>query len=134
MIWLTGITVIEFTRCVLPPLMLEKWAFLHGAQRVRPEGTAAFCLLFVACAAGGVSGELVMRGYLIPRLERLLRSSWAAVLVTSLLFVSYRLYQGVTPVVTDVAFGLVCAAWFCLLRRLWPLCLAHAIHNFILCM
>ncbi len=132
LIWLTAIAVLEFVRRLLPPVMLEPWAVLHVVRRARPEGAAAFALLFLGCLAGGFSEEFVMRGYLIPRLERLLRSTWAAVLVTSLLFASYHLYQGVTPAIADVALGLLFAVWFCLLRRLWPLCLAHALHNFIL--
>jgi membrane protease YdiL (CAAX protease family) len=133
-IWLTGLIVKDFAICLLSPVMLQKWAFVQVAHQTRPEGTAVFCLLFVTCLAGAFSEELVMRGYLIPRLERLLRSTWVAILVTSALFASYHAYQGITPVIAHVATGLFYAVWFCLLRRLWPLCLAHALHNFILYM
>ena len=134
LVLLSGIIVADLCRCMLPPVMLEKWAFLHHAQRILPKGTFEYCLLFVVFAASGFSEELVMRGYLIPRLERLLRSSSAAILVTSALFASYHLYQGITPVITHFAVGVAYAIWFCTLRRLWPLCVVHALHNFLLFM
>jgi hypothetical protein len=70
-----------------------------------------------------------MRGYLIPRLEQLLRSTWIAVLVSTLLFASYHVYQGAASTIIIGAMGLVYAVSFCLFRRLWPLCVAHAAWN-----
>jgi membrane protease YdiL (CAAX protease family) len=96
------------------------------------EGAPAYFLLLLACLAGGFAEELVMRGYLIARLERLLGSTWLPVLVTSVLFASYHLYQGVNPAIGHFASGLVYAVSFCFLRRLWPLCIAHALVNFLL--
>jgi membrane protease YdiL (CAAX protease family) len=72
-----------------------------------------------------------MRGYLIARFERLLRSTWLAVLITTVMFGSYHLYQGVGPAIVIAASGLVYAAAFCWFRRLWPLCVAHALADFI---
>jgi membrane protease YdiL (CAAX protease family) len=72
-----------------------------------------------------------MRGYLIARLERLLRSTWLPVLISSVLFGSCHLYQGVQRAIAVFAVGLVYAVWFCFLRRLWPLCMAHAATNII---
>jgi membrane protease YdiL (CAAX protease family)/predicted RNA-binding Zn-ribbon protein involved in translation (DUF1610 family) len=114
----------------LPRSLVESAANLHRAHRVQPQGLPAYFLLLVACIAVGFAEEFVMRGYLIPRLERLLRSTWLAVLVTSGLFASYHLYQGVAPATGIFATGLVYAVSFCLLRRLWPLCVAHALVDF----
>ena len=80
--------------------------------------------------ANGFAEELVMRAYLITRLERLLGSGSLAVLVSSLLFASYHIYYG--PGVTlihAVLFGLAFGGLYLLLRRVWPLALAHALIN-----
>jgi uncharacterized protein len=54
-----------------------------------------------------------------------------AVLVTTALFGSYHMYQGPVGAIGATAIGLVYAIAFCLLRRLWPLCIAHALHDFL---
>lgn len=74
-----------------------------------------------------------MRGYLIARLQYLLRSGWLAVVVTATLFASYHSYQGVVGVIVIGAavHGLVYGLAFCLCRRLWPLCVAHTLTNLV---
>ena len=84
-----------------------------------------------ACIASGFSQELVFRGYLIARLERLLGSTSLAILITTVMFGSYHLYQGFVPAIGIAVSGLVYAVSFCLFRRLWPICVAHALHNFM---
>jgi membrane protease YdiL (CAAX protease family) len=111
--------------------MLHSPAWLHVA-RSSPVGLAGYLLLAARFLATCFSEELVMRGYLIARLERLLRSTPLAVAVAALLFGSYHIYQGITPAIEDVAVGVVYAVWFCCLRRLWPLVAAHTLHNFLL--
>ena len=85
----------------------------------------------VAEGANGFAEELVMRAYLLVRLERLLSSTWLAVVVTTTLFASYHIYQGTTVMIGTAAFGFVLALAFCWFRRLWPLCLAHAVWNIL---
>ena len=117
---------------VLPASLWRESAAMGTFPRTGPGGIPAYFLLLASCVVGGFAEELVMRGYLIPRLERLLRSTWLAVLITSALFGSYHLYQGVAPAISIAMGGLVYALAFCMCRRLWPLCLAHAMHNFLL--
>ena len=97
-----------------------------------PQGIFEYFLLFVACAASGFEQELIYRGYLVPRFERLLRSTWLAVLVAALLFGSYHLYEGVAATIIVTGIGIIYGIAFCLTRRFWPLCLAHTLHNFLL--
>ena len=117
---------------LLPPSLWERSAALPDAHHAVPGGIPSYFLLLAVCIMSGFAEELVMRGYLIPRLERLLRSTWIAVIITSVLFGSYHLYQGIMPAAMIVVNGLVFAISFCWCRRLWPLCLAHAMHNFLL--
>ena len=72
-----------------------------------------------------------MRAYLITRLERLLSSRWVAVAVTIAVFASYHVYEGATGTMCAAASGLVYGVAFCWSRRLWPICVAHAIHNIL---
>lgn len=118
-----------FVTSLLPPSMFASSVLPQPAHRAEAQGTVVFILSSIAWIANGFAEELVMRAYLIARLERLLRSTWQAVLVSTLLFASYHLYQGPVGVIGAAAFGLVCALSFCLCRRLWPLCLAHAMWN-----
>ncbi len=73
-----------------------------------------------------------MRGYLIPRLEQLLGSTAAALLVSTGLFASYHIYQGPAGAFGAGVTGLLYGASFCWWRRLWPLCVAHTLHNLVL--
>jgi membrane protease YdiL (CAAX protease family) len=119
-----------FAMSLLPPTMLTSPVMVPMVHRAESEGILALFLAFLALCANSFAEEFVMRGYLIARLERLLRSTWQAVLVTTVLFASYHLYQGFVGTVSAAAFGLVCAVSFCFFRRLWPLCVAHTIWNF----
>jgi membrane protease YdiL (CAAX protease family) len=124
--------VYGFVVSMLPISLAERADALHAPHWARPQGAAEYLLLLISFIAGAFSEELVMRGYLIPRFERLLRSTWLPVLITSAVFGSYHLYQGVVPAIGLFASGLVYAVSFCFLRRLWPLCIAHALVNFTL--
>ena len=83
-------------------------------------------VMFALAGAIGLSEELAMRGYLIPRLESLLNSTIKSVLLSSLLFASYHIYQGIGPTLLIGLLGLCFGIAFCYLRRLWPLLIAHA--------
>jgi membrane protease YdiL (CAAX protease family) len=93
-----------------------------------------YVLLPFSSSANGFAEELIMRGYLIPRFERLLGSSTKAVLVSMVLFASYHMYQGPAAVISIAVAGLVYGIAFCWLRRLWPIALAHATWNFFAAM
>jgi membrane protease YdiL (CAAX protease family) len=133
LIWVSARMVRDFMVSCLPAWMLGSPAVIHTPRPASPQGAAAFLFLVAWCAAGAFAEELVMRGYLLVRLEQLLRSTWRAVVITALLFASYHLYQGITPAIIDVPLGIVYALWFCWCRRLWPLCAAHALHNILVC-
>ena len=90
-----------------------------------------YLLLLCGSIANGVAEEIVMRGFLITRLERLLNSTWLAVLISTGLFAGYHLYQGVGPAICTGALGLIYAIAFIGFRRLWPLFVAHAIADFV---
>jgi len=95
-----------------------------------PEGGwRAF--LVVSQLTSGFAQELVMRGYLIPRLETLLRSTGWSLLLSSVLFASYHVHQGPAGCVSSFLAGLVYGSIFAITRRVWPLALAHAAWNIL---
>jgi membrane protease YdiL (CAAX protease family) len=73
-----------------------------------------------------------VRGYLIPRFEELFESPAIAVGLSSVIFASYHIYQGVEHVVAIFMLALVYGISFCILRRLWPLVIAHTITNMLI--
>ncbi len=85
----------------------------------------------VAAFATATGEELVLRGYLIPRFERLLGSRWASVLTTTALFAAYHVYNGISGVVDATILGLILGSGFCLVRRLWPVILAHWLYDVV---
>jgi membrane protease YdiL (CAAX protease family) len=83
------------------------------------------------CVAIGISEEVAMRGYLIPRFEQLLGSTWSAVGLSAAIFASYHIYQGAGPALSIFVTGLILGGVFVLTRRLWPVIVAHAITDLI---
>ena len=122
----------DFVMTLLPSSLLEcRGPRVLQIESCRKVYRNTFCL-FIALIAISFAEELIFRGYLIPRFERLLRSTLIAVLVTTAMFASYHVYEGVVAVIGTAAIGFVYAIAFCLLRRLWPLCVAHALANIML--
>jgi membrane protease YdiL (CAAX protease family) len=74
---------------------------------------------------------LVMRAYLVTRFEQLLRSTPAAVLLSTALFAAYHGYQGKIGLMSVALFGLVYGLCFARWRRIWPLIIAHALQDFV---
>ena len=70
-----------------------------------------------------------MRAYLIPRLERLLGRTIRAVLLSSVLFAAYHIYQGYVGALWALVFGLLAAAVCVWLRRIWPIFVMHFVSN-----
>jgi membrane protease YdiL (CAAX protease family) len=73
--------------------------------------------------------EFIMRGYLIARLTELLGSRWVAWLVSSVLFGSYHIYQGVIPALTIFGAGLIFGLMVLKMKSVWPSTFAHALFN-----
>jgi membrane protease YdiL (CAAX protease family) len=120
-IWFCATCVYYICARLMPPSLLDGTGWHRLAHHAGDEGGLARALL-------------VLRGYLIPRLERLLGSSVAAVLLTAVLFGSYHFYQGLGPAISIVGTGIVYGISFCLLRQLWPIWLAHALQNILFAM
>jgi membrane protease YdiL (CAAX protease family) len=107
-------------------LSLRQWRF------PTPDGPVEKVMLVAFCMANGFSEEITMRGYLLPRLERLLGSTSKALLLTSAMFASYHVYLGLGGILSSFMFGIVYGAYFCWQRRLWPLATAHTLCDLLI--
>jgi membrane protease YdiL (CAAX protease family) len=94
------------------------------------QGLQGFFALLALAISVGISEELLARSYLIPRLERILRRTWAAVLISAIVFGLLHWQRGVFSVWSAFLMGLVYGVAFAWSRRLWPVAMAHAVYDF----
>ena len=130
-VWMCNLVIWLWVMSLVPEALLAGKLASGVADWAKPEGFPGYILLLVASLANGFAEEFVMRGYLLTRLERLLHSTWRALLASSFLFASYHLYQGTSGLISATVTGLLYGGVFCLTRRLWPICVAHAITDFV---
>ncbi|MBE7490412.1 MAG: CPBP family intramembrane metalloprotease [Planctomycetes bacterium] len=97
--------------------------------RFYPDAAAGYTVMMVSLVLNSVMEELVWRGYVMQRLIRLGASTTLAVVVSSGLFASYHLYQGPNAVGVIFIWGVIYALVFRLCRSIWPLVIAHTLHN-----
>jgi membrane protease YdiL (CAAX protease family) len=94
------------------------------------QGWIGLVTLLVLAISTGFSEELIVRGYLIPRLERLLHSTWASVLVSAAIFGLLHWQRGAITICHAFCGGIVYGIAFAWTRRLWPVAIAHAMYDF----
>jgi membrane protease YdiL (CAAX protease family) len=97
-----------------------------------PQNPLDYILLLIKYAANGFAEELVVRAYLITRLERLLKSPLLAVVLSALFFGSYHLYYGPWGAFQVAVLGLVYGVLFVLLPRVWPFAAGHMLYSIFL--
>lgn len=108
-----------------------RWFLWHVKGLFRgPHDPVDYLVLILLCCLIGFSEELVFRGYLIVRFEQIFKSTWHAVLLSSLLFGAIHLYQGGDGAIVETAVGLAFGLFFVRFRRLWPLVAAHALMDY----
>jgi membrane protease YdiL (CAAX protease family) len=126
-VWACVKSVSIVVHCILPASMFEHDIISHP----KPGGIFHYLLLLMAICASVFAQELAVRGFLLTRLERLLKSTTGAIVISTILFGSYHVYQGLGSAISVTAAGLVYAIAFCMFRRLWPICISHAITNIL---
>jgi membrane protease YdiL (CAAX protease family) len=94
------------------------------------HGITSMLLLLVFSLSIGLSEELVMRGYLIPRLERILKSKLWAILISAAFFGCWHIRNGIIAVWSTFWGGIIYGIVFVATRRLWPTVFAHALYDF----
>lgn len=95
--------------------------------------TGTFLLIALGLALqSGVAEELLFRGYVITRLEKVGLPAWPAILLSALVFglVHWPGYGFLPSMSKAVWFGIPTGAFFWYRRSLGPLITAHALMNF----
>lgn len=135
-IWVIYRMIYHLVWVVLPVLLsrenyreLVRYHFEHNYAS--PTGVREYVLLAAISLANGIAEELVIRAYLIPRLEELLDSTALALLLSTVLFTSYHGYQGTASLIGIAILGLVQGTAFCVFRRFAPVALSHALQDFL---
>lgn len=92
-----------------------------------------FFLLFFTCVTAGVTEELIFRGYLLPRLEILLKNTKWAIILSSLLFgaLHYR-YGTLVHVIGPIVMGFVFAIQYQKYRNIKIVIVAHFLWDLII--
>jgi membrane protease YdiL (CAAX protease family) len=116
---------------------------LLGAPAVNPhfgyladKPRAALFFALYAIVGAGFAEELLFRGYLIERIEKLLATvAWKqsiAILISTVIFASLHYQQGAAGVENAAILGLLAALIYVGFgRNLWPLVVMHAIYDLL---
>lgn len=95
----------------------------------------SYLLLFFTCVTAGVTEELIFRGYLLPRLELILKNKIAAIVVSSILFGFLHIgYGTLLNVIGPTVIGLVFAIQYDKYRNIKILILCHFLWDLFLLM
>ena len=130
-VWL-GLFVLHLATSRLIPANLFGLPVPPSSDFYLPPRTAVdFGLVAVASVCNGFGEEVVMRAVLQTRLQRLMRSSAGAVMLTAFLFALYHAHYGPAGVMQLFLSGIVYGVLFRLSGRLWPVAVAHALSDFM---
>jgi membrane protease YdiL (CAAX protease family) len=88
-------------------------------------------LLFTTLTAG-IMEELLFRGYLMPRLQLLLKNNWLTIIISSLLFgLAHYSYGSLAQMINPLFIGLIFAWHYQKYRNIKVLIICHFLIDFI---
>ncbi|MGQ9591330.1 MAG: CPBP family intramembrane glutamic endopeptidase [Planctomycetota bacterium] len=96
-----------------------------------PTGTVHWILLSAAITLGAFYEELLFRGYLLARLDPLVRTPGIALFVSVAFFACGHAELGPPGLVGSAITGFVYGAVFYVFGRVWPLVVGHAAYDFV---
>jgi membrane protease YdiL (CAAX protease family) len=90
-----------------------------------------FLMVYTALTAG-VTEELIFRGYLLPRLEMLLKNSYLAILISSLIFgLAHYGYGTIQNMLDPFVIGLVLATYYWRYRNIKVTIIFHFLWDLV---
>ncbi len=105
-------------------------SFLYSFSRPHPGSSHLYSIHWVAILPSAAAEELIVRAFLITEVAEIWNSVPLAVFVSIGVQTAYHLYQG-TPAALMAAGGFfVYAVFYATTRRITPVILVHALHNF----
>lgn len=114
---------------VYPQVEFQPW--LNTQLFQQSKGLAAV-ILIPAMIANSFVEEIAIRGILQTHLVHFTRSVGAGILLSTLAFTSYHLYQGLFPLIDIFVLGIIFAWSRIQFRSLWPAIIAHTVYNILL--
>ena len=103
----------------------------ESGMLARPTHPLDTPMIIVMSVANASAEQLVITAYLIPRLAAIFRNHFFALVLSTALFASYHIYQGVWGVINAACFGLLFGGFFCLRKRIWPCIVAHCFGDIV---
>ncbi len=89
-----------------------------------------FLLLFFVSATAGITEEIIFRGYIQTRIEKIFKGPWPAIIITSLLFaVLHASYGTLLQVMVPLFIGLVFSWFYWKYRSIRILIIVHFIYD-----
>ena len=128
-----------YLTCVLGSAFLNLLIHLINGERTSDK-LLQFSILFknnyfliiFTCLTAGVMEELLMRGYIQPRIERIYKSPVAGVIVSAALFgILHSTYGTISQVVTTFFIGIIFALFYKKYSNLTILIICHFMIDFI---
>jgi uncharacterized protein len=130
--------VVGMLAAVEPLVRVFDWPSLNiaGYAHVKGNPLQLARILVIAWTTAAIGEELLFRGFLLDRIERMLGpgavSATAAVALQAMIFGAAHAYLGVRGVAAAMLVGVVFGSWFVLRgRNLWPLIVAHGLTDTI---
>lgn len=91
-----------------------------------------YLLIIFTCLTAGVVEELLMRGYIQTKLEKMYNNHYVSIIVSSILFgILHSSYGTVGQVLVPLFIGIVFAAFYKLYSNIKILIIAHFMYDFI---
>ncbi|WP_194140249.1 CPBP family intramembrane glutamic endopeptidase [Flavobacterium hungaricum] len=93
----------------------------------------SYFLLFFTCVTAGITEELIFRGYLLPRLEIVLKNKISAIVLSSILFGLMHIgYGTLLHIIGPTVIGLVFAFQYEKYRNIKILILCHFLWDLLI--
>lgn len=109
-------------------LITHKTEHSEALERLVRYSRAHPFLLYYSAITAGITEELLFRGYLLPRLDLLLRNRQLAIVLSSLLFgLGHYRYGTIHNVVGPIVIGLVLAVYYDRFRNIKLIILFHVL-------
>jgi membrane protease YdiL (CAAX protease family) len=105
-------------------------ANLASSGSASVAGAVSLSTIILLSTVNPIFEEVLVVGYVMTVIQRR-QGMWLAINISTLIRLSYHLYQGPFAIISIVPMGLLFGYYYARTGRLWPLILAHAMMNFI---
>jgi membrane protease YdiL (CAAX protease family) len=136
---LAGLAIFSYLLYELPGWILPADQIRHLSIGNKPGSVvteafvgATFLATVPRTVISAFGQEILFRGYMFDRLKQLLGNVWAPVLISTVLFSIWHLYESPIGLIRASIMGLVFSLVYVKTGRIWPLFVVHAATNLAL--